>query len=71
MKEPSVLIISAQRLPVKADNKMSFADIQKKRGNLPVTRPTHRGSGIAQLVRTSNAEAHASMYIDTTVVCSQ
>ena len=43
----------------------------KKRGNLPVTRPTHRGSGIAQLVRTSNAEAHASMYIDTTVVCSQ
>ena len=31
-------------------------------GVLPVTRPTLRGSGIAQLVRTSNAEAHASMY---------
>ena len=33
---------------------------QKKRGNL-VTRPTHRSSGIAQTVETSNAEAHADM----------
>ena len=29
-----------------------------------VTRPTHRGSGIALLVETSNAEAHADMYIN-------
>ncbi len=37
---------------------------KEKRGNLPVTRPTHRGSGIALLVETSNAEAHADMYIN-------
>ncbi|MBR1503410.1 MAG: hypothetical protein IJ618_05975 [Prevotella sp.] len=36
----------------------------KKRGNLLVTRPTSRGSGIALSVRTSNAEAHADMYIN-------
>ena len=41
-----------------------FADIQKERGILPVTRPTYRGSGIALIVRTSNAEAHADMYIN-------
>lgn len=29
-----------------------------------VTRPTHRGSGIALLVETSNAEAHADMFIN-------
>ena len=29
-----------------------------------VTRPTHRGSGIALLVETSNAEAHADMHIN-------
>ena len=29
-----------------------------------VTRPTHRGSGIALLVEPSNAEAHADMYIN-------
>jgi len=37
-----------------------------------VTRPTHRGSGIALLVETSNAEAHADMYIneyDANKVC--
>ncbi len=39
----------------------------KKRGNLPVTRPTFRGSGIALIVRTSNAEAHADMYINDKV----
>ena len=27
-----------------------FTNIQKERGNLPVTRPTHRGSGIALVV---------------------
>ena len=37
---------------------------KEKRGNLLVTRPTHRGSGIALLVETSNAEAHADMYIN-------
>ena len=38
---------------------------KKKRGNLPVTRPTHQGSRIAQPVWTSNAEiAHADMYND-------
>jgi hypothetical protein len=32
---------------------------KKERGSQQFTRPTLRGSGIAQLVRTSNAEAHA------------
>jgi len=41
-------------------------DIQKERGSPSVTRPTTRGSGIAQLVRTSNAEAHAVCIYTTT-----
>lgn len=36
----------------------------EKRGNLPVTRSTFRGSGIALFIETSNAEAHADMYIN-------
>ena len=39
--------------------------IQKESvGIMLVTRPTHRGSGIALIVETSNAEAHADMYIN-------
>lgn len=34
----------------------------KKRGILTITRPTARGSRIAQSVRTDNTEAHARMY---------
>lgn len=37
---------------------------KKSVGIMLVTRPTHRGSGIALLVETSNAEAHADMYIN-------
>ena len=37
---------------------------KKSVGITLVTRPTHRGSGIALLVETSNAEAHADMYIN-------
>ena len=48
-----------------------FADIQKERGILPVTRPTYRGSGIALIVRTSNAEAHAVCIYTTTIEVSQ
>ena len=48
-----------------------FADIQKERGILPVTRPTYRGSGIALIVRTSNAEAHAVCIYASTRVESQ
>ena len=47
------------------------ANIQKERGILPVTRPTSRGSGIAQSVRTSNAEAHAVCIYTTTIVVSR
>lgn len=36
---------------------------KKSVGDSLVTRPTLRGSGIAQQSRTSNAEAHADMYI--------
>ena len=36
----------------------------KKAWESPVTRPTSRGSGIALSVWTSNAEAHADMYIN-------
>ena len=35
----------------------------KKRGTRLPTRSTYQGSGIALSVRTSNAEAHADMYI--------
>ena len=41
-------------------------DIQKERGSPSVTRPTPRGSGIARIVRTSNAEAHAVCIYTTT-----
>jgi hypothetical protein len=39
--------------------------IQKKRGSLTVTHPTLGGLGVARFDWTSNAEAHADMYIDT------
>lgn len=42
-----------------------LATYMKKRGNLPVARPTSRGSGIALSVRTSNTEAHSDMHIKT------
>lgn len=39
-----------------------FCSIKKRRGSQTVTRPTNWGSGIAHLLETSNAEAHADMY---------
>jgi hypothetical protein len=45
--------------------------IYKKSVSPSVTRPTLRGSGIAQLVRTSNAEAHAVCIYTKTIAESQ
>ena len=58
-------------LPFAQINSKKIADIQKERGILPVTRSTHRGSGIAQSVRTSNAEAHAVCIYTSTIAVSQ
>ena len=49
--------------PVSADSHNELET--KKRGNHTVTRPTCGGSGIALIVRTSNAEAHADMNINS------
>ena len=38
---------------------------KKARESVPVARPAHQGSRIAHLAKTSNAEAHADMYIYT------
>lgn len=39
----------------------------EKAWNSPRTRQKHRGSSIALIIMTSNAEAHALMYICTTI----
>ena len=47
---------------------LQYVHIRKKRESVPVARSAHQGSRIAHLAKTSNAEAHADMYIHP--VCS-
>ena len=48
-----------------------FITIYKKSVSSSFTRPTLRGSGIAQSVRTSNAEAHAVCIYTKAIAASQ
>ncbi len=43
---------------------------KKSAGICTVTRPTHRGLRIAQLSKTSNAEAHADMNTYSNCICT-